>query len=59
VEAGWLGVPMYFGGIGEQATRDAVRAAGLRLADAQVIEEDEGGGHVVRFLWLTAVAPER
>lgn len=59
VAADWLGVPMYFGGIGEQATRDAVRAAGLRLVDVEVVEEDEGGGHVARFLWLTAVASER
>lgn len=59
VEADWLGVPMYFGGIGEQATHDAVRAAGLHLTSAEVIEEDEGGGHLTRFLWLTAVAPER
>ena len=57
VQADWLGVPMYFGGIGEQATYDAVDAAGLHLDRAEVIAEDEGGGHLVRFLWLTATKP--
>jgi SAM-dependent methyltransferase len=57
LEADWLGVPMYFGGIGEQATYDAVHAAGLQLDSAEVIPEDEGGGHLARFLWLTATKP--
>ena len=57
LEADWLGVPMYFGGIGEQAMYDAVLAAGLQLDRAEVIPEDEGGGHLVRFLWLTATKP--
>jgi SAM-dependent methyltransferase len=57
VELDWLGVPMYFGGIGEQETYDAVGAAGLRLDDARVVTEDEGDGHLVQFLWLTAHRP--
>jgi SAM-dependent methyltransferase len=57
VEPDWLGVPMYFGGIGEQATIAAVEAAGLVLDDTQVVAEDEGDGHLVRFLWLTAHRP--
>jgi SAM-dependent methyltransferase len=57
VEDGWLGVPMYFGGIGEQATVDAVRDAGLTLVSAERVGEDEGEGRVVEFLWLTATKP--
>jgi SAM-dependent methyltransferase len=56
-EADWLGVPMFFGGIGEQATRDAVRAAGLRLETVQTVEEDEGEGRLVRFHWIVARKP--
>jgi hypothetical protein len=48
---------MYFGGIGEQATIAAVEAAGLVLDDSRVVAEDEGDGHPVRFLWLTAHRP--
>jgi SAM-dependent methyltransferase len=57
VQDDWLGVPMYFGAIGERATYDAVEAAGLQVRDAEVIGEDEGGGHAVRFLWITATKP--
>jgi len=53
----WLGVPMYFGGIGEQGMRQAIADAGLRLDDLQVIEEDEGKGHRTRFLWIIARKP--
>jgi hypothetical protein len=53
----WLGVPMYFGGVGEQATYDAVHAAGLHLDRAEIIPEDEGGDGPVRFLWITATRP--
>lgn len=50
----WLGVPMFFGGIGEDRTRAALADAGLTVADWQVVPEDEGDGHTVRFLWLVA-----
>ncbi len=53
-EANWLGVPMFFGGIGEGATRRAVSAAGLEVETWEVVEEDEGDGKVVSFLWLVA-----
>jgi cyclopropane fatty-acyl-phospholipid synthase-like methyltransferase len=56
-EVDWLGVPMFFGGIGEEATRDAVRAAGLRLERLQTVEEDEGEGRLVRFNWIIARKP--
>lgn len=56
-QAEWLGVPMFFGGIGESHTRRAVAAAGLTPEAWEVIEEDEGDGKVVSFLWLTARKP--
>ena len=52
-----LGVPMYFGAIGERATRHAIEAAGLHLDAALLVAEDEGNGHLVRFLWITAHKP--
>ncbi len=56
-DASWLGVPMFFGGIGEGATRRAVSAAGLEVETWQVVEEDEGDGKLVSFLWLMARRP--
>jgi cyclopropane fatty-acyl-phospholipid synthase-like methyltransferase len=64
VEAGnatdpdWLGVPMFFGGIGTEATRRAVTGSGLHLERFEVVEEDEGDGRVVPFLWLLARQPD-
>jgi len=57
VEERWLGVPMYFGGIGERAMTAAVRDAGLTLVSAERVGEDEGEGQVVEFLWVTATKP--
>lgn len=53
VQADWLGVPMFFGGIGAEATVAAVRDAGLEAEQAEVIADDDAG--VERFLWVTAV----
>jgi SAM-dependent methyltransferase len=53
----WLGVPMYWGGIGPDATRQAVIQAGLILDEREIVPEDEGDGHVVKFLWLLAQKP--
>lgn len=57
VEDGWLGVPMFFGGIGTDATLEAVTAAGLTVESAREIPEDEGEDRVVAFLWVTATLP--
>jgi molecular chaperone DnaK (HSP70) len=54
VDEDWLGVPMFFGGIGEAATRQAVDDAGLSVEDWQVVPEDEGVGRSVRFIWCLA-----
>ncbi len=53
----WLGVPMFFGGVGEDATRKAIASAGLHLDNLEVVEEDEGDGQRVRFVWVLARKP--
>lgn len=53
----WLGVPMFFGGLGELGTRDALRDVGLQVQVFEAVDEDEGDGHVVRFNWLIASKP--
>jgi len=55
--ADWLGVPMFFGGIGEAGTRNAVRDAGLQLDVFEAVDENEGDGQIVRFNWLIARKP--
>jgi SAM-dependent methyltransferase len=57
IDPDWLGVPMFFDGIGEAATRRAVTDAGLRMEEFEVVDEDEGDGHVVTFLWVVARKP--
>ena len=59
IESDWLGVDMFFGGIGPQATRSAVNAAGLRIEAFEAVDEDEGDGHIVRFNWLIARKPNK
>lgn len=53
----WLGVPMFFGGIGVQATRQALRSAALEVEAFEIVEEDEGGGRPVRFMWIVGRKP--
>ncbi len=48
----WLGVPMFFGGIGVEATLAAVEDARLRVDSAEVVVEDHTGAE--RFLWVAA-----
>jgi cyclopropane fatty-acyl-phospholipid synthase-like methyltransferase len=57
VDPDWMGVPMYFGGLGERATRAAVAAAGLVVESSEIVAEDERDGHVAHFLWITATKP--
>jgi cyclopropane fatty-acyl-phospholipid synthase-like methyltransferase len=57
VDPSWLGTAMFFGGIGVEATRQAVAAAGLRLEMLEALDEDEGDGNIVRFNWLIASKP--
>jgi hypothetical protein len=55
VDPDWLGVPMYFGGLGAEETLAAATAAGLRIERAETLREDEGDGRIVEFLWITAI----
>ncbi len=48
---------MFFGGISEDDTRSAVSATGLQVERWEVVEEDEGDGEAVSFLWLMARQP--
>jgi len=57
VEESWLGVPMYFGGIGAAATVQAVTDAGLVVESAREVAEDEGEDRTVTFLWVLATNP--
>lgn len=58
MDPSWLDVPMFFGGIGETGTQQAIADAGLDLLLLETVEEDEGGGHLVPFLWLMARKPD-
>ena len=57
IEEGWLGVPMFFGGIGQEATAAAVSSAGLVLESLEAITEDVGEGKTETFLWLVGSRP--
>lgn len=59
VDPDWLGVEMFFGGIGEEATLRALQDAGLRVETFEPVDEDEGDGHIVRFNWVVARKPHR
>jgi cyclopropane fatty-acyl-phospholipid synthase-like methyltransferase len=52
IEEGWLGVPMFFGGIGRDATLAAVEAGGLVVETVERLG-DEGEA----FDWVTASRP--
>ena len=55
VDSDWLGVPMYFGGIGQAETLAALSGAGLAIERAEPIEELEDGS-VARSLWVLGTA---
>lgn len=57
VEGGWLGVPMFFGGIGPEATVAALESGGLVVERAEPILEDEGEDRSATFLWVVAHKP--
>jgi hypothetical protein len=56
IQRDWLGVPMYFGGIGRDATLAALTGAGLAIERAELVEENEDGV-TVRFLWIVGFVP--
>ena len=50
----WLGVPMFFGGIGADRTLAAIEDAGLCIEAAEQITDEEGDGQTATFLWVRA-----
>ena len=54
VEDGWLGVPMFFGGIGHEATEQGLRDAGFALELSEVRESPDPSGGTESFLWVIA-----
>jgi ubiquinone/menaquinone biosynthesis C-methylase UbiE len=57
IQEDWLGVPMFFGGIGREATEAALLEIGFRLEISEVIEEVEEDRATVAFLWVIARKP--
>jgi SAM-dependent methyltransferase len=53
VEEDWLGVPMFFGGIGTDATVAALEQGGLVVEEAEPREDAPGEA----FLWIVARKP--
>ena len=54
VEDDWLGVPMFFGGIGREATEVGLREAGFELELAEVRENPDPEGGTEAFFWVIA-----
>jgi SAM-dependent methyltransferase len=54
VEDEWLGVPMFFGGIGRPATENGLRDAGFDLELAEVRDDPDPAGGTEAFLWVIA-----
>jgi hypothetical protein len=54
VEDGWLGVPMFFGGIGREATEQGLRDAGFELELSEVREDPDPSDGTESFLWVIA-----
>jgi SAM-dependent methyltransferase len=54
VEVDWLGVPMFFGGIGREATEESLRAAGFDVELAEVRENPDPMGGTEAFFWVIA-----
>jgi SAM-dependent methyltransferase len=57
IQEDWLGVPMFFGGMGRDATEAALREIGFRLEISEIKEEVEKDGATVAFLWVIARKP--
>jgi ubiquinone/menaquinone biosynthesis C-methylase UbiE len=57
VEEDWIGVPMFFGGIGREATERGLQQAGFTLEIAQQREDLDPDGGVEAFLWVIARRP--
>ena len=54
VEDDWLGVPMYFGGIGRVATENGLRRAGFTIELGEERSGDDPAGGTETFFWAIA-----
>jgi SAM-dependent methyltransferase len=54
LEDDWLGVPMFFGGLGREATERGLEDAGFELELAEVRENVDPSGGTESFLWAIA-----
>jgi SAM-dependent methyltransferase len=54
VEDDWRGVPIFFGGVGREATEQGLRAAGFDLELSEVRENPDPSGGIESFLWVIA-----
>jgi SAM-dependent methyltransferase len=54
LEDDWLGVPMFFGGIGREATERGLHDAGFELELHEVRENADPAGGTESFLWVIA-----
>jgi hypothetical protein len=59
VEADWLGVPMYFSGLGAGESRRLVRSVGLEIVEDEVVVQHEPDHGEVEFLWILARKEQR
>jgi len=57
VEHDWIGVPMFFGGIGRNATEAGLRDAGFELLLAEERSDPDPAGGTETFLWMIARRP--
>jgi SAM-dependent methyltransferase len=56
IQDDFIGVPMFFGGIGREATEEALRRSGFRNELKEVKQEEEDGV-TASFLWIVARKP--
>jgi SAM-dependent methyltransferase len=54
LEDDWLGVPMFFGGIGREATERGLHEAGFELESSEVRDNADPAGGTESFLWVVA-----
>ncbi len=58
VDEDWLGAPMFFASLGEDAYGPLLRDVGLEPLRDEVVAQDEPGHGEVRFRWVLAQAAE-
>jgi hypothetical protein len=57
-EDDWIGAPMFFGGIGREATISALREVGFELELEEIRDDTNADMHGESFLWVIARKPD-